>query len=123
MNWFATNGDGGHRAAGTRPGGDQMNGNAVMFEQGRILCLGGGRAYDSRPATNAASIVTLNGKQASARAIGGMAHARSYAMSVVLPDGKVVTIGGMPLPKPFFDTDAVMEPGATLPALVRACLS
>jgi hypothetical protein len=106
MNWFTTAGDGGRRAGGTRPGGDQMNG------AGKILCLGGGPAYEGEPATNAASVVTLDGNTASARAIGGMAFARAFAMSVVLPDGKVVTIGGMPMPRPFFDTDAVLEPGA-----------
>lgn len=46
MHWFDTSGSGAVQPAGERPGGvDQMNGNAVMYHQGRILALGGSPAY------------------------------------------------------------------------------
>jgi hypothetical protein len=113
MNWFATDGVGGQRDAGTRPGGDQMNGNAVMYAAGKILAVGGASHYELTPAKSVASIITLGaGSTASAVATGSMAFARAFASSVVLPDGKVVTIGGMPYPVPFKDTDAVLPAGA-----------
>ena len=41
MNWFSVGGSGGQTAAGTRPGGDMMNGNAVMYDSGKIHTCGG----------------------------------------------------------------------------------
>jgi hypothetical protein len=42
MHWFNIAGDGTQNVAGTRAGGsDQMNGNAVMFDSGKILTVGG----------------------------------------------------------------------------------
>jgi galactose oxidase len=119
MHWFTTSGDGSVRAAGTRPGGDQMNGNAVMYAAGKILTSGGAPAYDARKATSlaagaataAASIITLSGNSASVAAASPMKRARSFANSVVLPDGKVVVMGGMPSPVPFSDKNAVLVPG------------
>jgi hypothetical protein len=115
MNWYTTGGDGGRRAGGTRPGGDQMNGNAVMYAQGKILACGGALNYEQNAATSAASVITLAGNTASARATTPMAFARAFHMSVVLPDGKVVTVGGMPFPVPFDDTNAVLPAGAPPP--------
>ena len=113
MNWFTTTGTGGSRRAGTRPGGDQVNGNAVMYHTGKILANGGGPAYEGQPATNAASIITITQDfTASARAVAPMNFARSFCVSVALPDGKVVVIGGMPFPVPFDDTNAVLPAGA-----------
>jgi galactose oxidase len=118
MNWFTTSGDGGQRAAGDRPGDDAMNGNAVMYDAGKILTLGGSTAYgqnagsNGAPATTAAAVITLTGNQAFVASTAPMAFARGYSNSVVLPDGKVVVVGGMPFPIPFQDTDAVLETGA-----------
>lgn len=42
MNWFNIDGDGSQTPAGTRAGGsDQMNGNAVMYDSGKILTVAG----------------------------------------------------------------------------------
>lgn len=41
MNWFTVGGQGGRRSGGSRPGGDMMNGNAVMYDSGKILTCGG----------------------------------------------------------------------------------
>ena len=41
MNWFNLEGDGSQRQAGNRQGGDMMNGNAVMYDSGKILTCGG----------------------------------------------------------------------------------
>jgi galactose oxidase len=112
MNWFTVAGAGGRRAGGTRPGGDQMNGNAVMYDTGKILALAGAPDYENKPATTAASVITLTGNTASARVTTSLTYSRAFCMSVVLPDGKVVTTGGMPLPVPFDDTNARLIPGA-----------
>ena len=111
MHWFVTMGDGDFRGAGTRPGGDAMNGNAVMFDAGKILTVGGGPAYEAMPASADAAVIDITGATVAARAIGPMAYARAFAMAPVLPDGKVLVVGGQPLPVPFTDTDAVLVPG------------
>jgi hypothetical protein len=112
MNWFTTAGAGGRRVGGTRPGGDQMNGNAVMYDAGKILTLGGAAAYELSDGKAVASVITLSGKTASAVATGSMAFVRAFCTSVAMPDGKVLTIGGQPYPVPFSDTDAVLPAGA-----------
>jgi galactose oxidase len=51
MHWLATTGDGAVKYVGNRPGGiDQMNGNAVMYHQGKILAVGGSTAYSTEEA-------------------------------------------------------------------------
>jgi galactose oxidase len=117
MNWFTTAGAGSETPAGTRPGGDAMNGNAVMYDAGKILTLGGSPAYGSQgtgglPAIAATAVITLTGMTATVRSVADMNIARAYCNSVVLPDGKVFTVGGMPLPVTFSDSDAVLTPGA-----------
>jgi hypothetical protein len=102
-----------------------MNGNAVMYDVGKILTLGGSTAYGEgtgagAPATNAAAVITLTGTQASVRSVAPMAFARGYSSSVVLPDGKVFVSGGMPFPIPFSDTNAILQPGACPPYARRA---
>jgi galactose oxidase len=126
MNFFTTKGTGGRRAAGTRPGGDQMNGNAVMYASGKILCVGGANHYDGPNATptkdgvakTVASIVTITAPAtgnptASSKVVGSMTFPRSYGNAVALPDGKVVVIGGMPFPVAFSDDDSILHPGTT----------
>jgi galactose oxidase len=119
MHWFTTSGDGSVRDAGRRPGGDQMNGNAVMYDTGKILTVGGGPAYnaesasslDAGAATAAASVITLAGNKASVLLTTPMKRARGFCNSVVLPDGKVVVIGGMAVPIIFSDIDPELVPG------------
>ena len=47
MNWFSTTGNGSITAAGPRRTHDAMNGNAVMYDAGRILTVGGAPAYEN----------------------------------------------------------------------------
>jgi galactose oxidase len=57
MHWFGTTGKGSVKKAGTRPGGNAANGNAVMFDTGKILTCGGSEAYSIQtfPATTVRS--------------------------------------------------------------------
>ena len=116
MHWFDTTGKGSYKDAGTRPGADSMNGNAVMYDavKGKILTMGGATAYQDAAAHATAAIITLTGMTATTKSVSAMKYARAFAMAVVLPDGKTVVIGGQPLPVPFTDTDAVLVPGVRL---------
>ncbi|MFI8221263.1 discoidin domain-containing protein [Streptomyces sp. NPDC085932] len=118
MHWISTTGNGTIKAAGTRAdSADAMNGNAVAYDIGKLLTLGGATAYRDRPATRRAYTVDLNGgAQPVAERTGDMAQARSFANSVVMPDGKVAVFGGQSLPVPFSDTSSVMTPEIWDPA-------
>ena len=58
MNWFNANGNGSTTPAGRRgTDGDAMNGNAVMYDAGKILTLGGSPSYVNSVATAHANLV------------------------------------------------------------------
>jgi galactose oxidase len=116
MHWFSTEGGGSGYTAGTRPGGNSANGNAVMFDAGKILTCGGSEAFakEEYPATKEASIITIfkENAQVGIKELKGMNLARVYANGVVLPDGKVLITGGATNPKEFSDNYAHYQPGA-----------
>ncbi|MFL6602255.1 MAG: RICIN domain-containing protein [Steroidobacteraceae bacterium] len=119
MNWITTAGAGTITSAGNR-GSDpfSINGNAVLYDIGKILKVGGSRSYNqdaSTPtyATNSAYIIdiTAGPKQpVKLTQLNGMTYRRAFANAVVLPDGEVVIVGGQTLPQPFTDTDGVLVP-------------
>ncbi|WP_405594013.1 discoidin domain-containing protein [Streptomyces sp. NBC_01410] len=118
LNWISTAGDGSITPAGTRAdSADAMNGNAVAYDIGKLLTLGGATAYENAPATKRAYTVDLNGgaQPVSART-GDMAHARAFSNSVVMPDGKVAVFGGQSNPVPFSDAGPVLTPEIWNPA-------
>lgn len=126
MNWITTTGDGSITSAGTRSDSpDAMNGNAAMFDVGRILTVAGATAYGDHPpgavniqATRRAYVVDLSGGPAApvTTRVGDMAYQRSFSNSVVLPDGTVLVVGGQQHPQGFTDTGAVMSPELWDPA-------
>ncbi|WP_327350641.1 discoidin domain-containing protein [Streptomyces sp. NBC_01304] len=118
MNWISTTGHGSISPAGNRAdSADAMNGNAVAYDTGKLLTLGGATAYENTPATRRAYTVDLNsGGQPLAARTGDMAYARSFANSVVMPDGKVATFGGQSNPLPFSDATSAMTPEIWDPA-------
>jgi hypothetical protein len=61
MHWFDTAGEGSALIAGTRPGGNSANGNAVMFDAGKILTCGGSESFAKPqfPATTEASLIKI----------------------------------------------------------------
>jgi galactose oxidase len=112
MNWYSTTGAGGVTPAGTRGDDhDAMNGNAVMYDAGKILTIGGAPSYENTNATTNAYVLTLNGvgNTVSTRKVASMANARAFHNSVVLPDGKVAVFGGQNFPVPFSDNTAVLS--------------
>ncbi|MET0191210.1 MAG: galactose oxidase-like domain-containing protein [Pseudonocardia sediminis] len=117
MNWFGTAGDGTTVPAGDRADAPvMMGGNAVMYDAGKILALGGGPNYQehyddtARLATPRAYTLDITagfGGPVQVRRVDDMGSPRTFANSVVLPDGSVVVTGGLQRAKLFTDTDAV----------------
>jgi galactose oxidase len=117
MHWIDTSGVGSYTDAGLRgDDGDAMNGNAVMYDTGKILTVGGSPSYDSSPATSNAFTIDINGSAPKVSKLAGMANARAFANSVVLPDGKVAVIGGQAFAAPFSDATSALAPELWDPA-------
>lgn len=108
MHWITTSGNGSIQGAGSR-GDDQdaMNGNAVMYDIGKILCIGGAAKYDSGTSSDRAYIVDINGSTANVKRISNMNYRRALVNNVLLPTGEVVVIGGMTSVKLFSDNNAI----------------
>jgi galactose oxidase len=111
MNWYGTTGNGTTASAGTRAADpDSMNGTAVMYDAGKILTLGGAPHYQDANATANAHVITISGTSTvTARKVASMRYARAYHNSVVLPDGKVLVVGGQAYAVPFSDNTSVMN--------------
>jgi galactose oxidase len=95
MNWFKTTGpNGSYLSAGKRATDPySMNGNAVMFDIGKILKVGGAPAYRDADATRDAYTIDLS-NGVSVVKTGLMNYPRAYQNSVILPDGRVFVAGG-----------------------------
>ncbi len=120
MNWITTSGRGSITSAGTRADSqDAMTGNAVAYDIGKLLTLGGSPAYEKTPATRRAYTVGIAGNQVQAARTADMEHARAFSNSVVLPDGKVAVFGGQAYPVPFSDATSTLTPELWDPATGR----
>ncbi|MFE0605175.1 discoidin domain-containing protein [Streptomyces sp. NPDC058892] len=120
MNWISTSGQGSITPAGTRADSqDAMTGNAVPYDIGKLVTLGGSPAYQDSPATRRAYTVGISGSQVQAARTGDMEHPRAFGNSVVLPDGKVAVFGGQAYPVPFSDATSVLTPELWDPATGR----
>ncbi|KAL6706706.1 hypothetical protein ACN47E_005248 [Coniothyrium glycines] len=115
MNWYDMVGTGSTSAAGNRlDDGHAMNGNAVMYDAvaGKILTAGGAPDYENSAARSNAYVITLGSPKTNptVNKTQSMSSARSFANTVVLPDGTVLVTGGQAYAKPFQDTTAAMVP-------------
>lgn len=120
MNWISTSGTGSIIGAGQRgSSGDAMNGNAVMYDAGKILALGGAAVYQdvgavfNAQAYRSANTIDISGGYGVTPPVssaGTMAYQRVFSNSVVLPDGSVLTTGGQQHPQPFTDTAPATTP-------------
>ncbi len=110
MNWVDTRGNGRVTPIGRR-GDDEfsINGNAVMFDKGKVLKIGGAPGYDGVN-SNANSYVIELGVDVNVRKISPMAYRRAFHNSVVLPNGQVVVIGGATVAVGFSDNNSVLAP-------------
>jgi galactose oxidase len=120
MNWITTKGRGTIKGAGRRgSSADAMNGNAVMYDVGKIVTVGGATAYEDAgsvvdvQATRRAYTINISrgpGRPVIVRRVSNMAYARSFSNSVVLPNGDVLVVGGQQHPQTFTDAGAVFSP-------------
>lgn len=112
MHWIDRRNGGSYQSAGSR-GDDNhaMNGNAVMYDIGKLLTIGGAPDYQHSNATKRAYTIDINttGNNVSVQRVGDMAFARAYHNSVVLPNGEVVVVGGQSYPVPFSDETSIYE--------------
>ena len=110
MNWFNTNDLGSTISAGKRSTDDHsMNGNATLYDVGKILKVGGAPAYESSYATKNSYVIDIN-NGINTRQVADMAYARAYSSSVVLPDGFIMVFGGQAYPKVFTDSQPALAP-------------
>jgi galactose oxidase len=126
MHWIDTNGDGTVVSAGTRGNDtDAMNGNAVMYDIGKILAVNGSMNYDDdlAPSSNATLIDISKGPGSApqTKSLGNLKFARKFGHSIVLPNGQVMIVGGAGQGNhPFKDTAAVLTPELWDPATEKA---
>ena len=109
MKWIDTTGSGTVTSAGKR--GDDvysMNGNAVMYDIGKILKSGGSQAYEGADTSAAAYLIDIASGTAAVRKIAPMNYPRAMHNSVVLPTGQVVITGGQTHVKIFSDDRSVL---------------
>jgi galactose oxidase len=117
MHWITTTGAGTITNAGARgTAGDEMNGNAVLYDVNKILTVGGAPDYQSSNATNVANVVDISTGTAQVTGTSPMNFARGFANSVALPDGQVFTVGGETFPIPFDDATSVLTPEMWTPS-------
>jgi YVTN family beta-propeller protein len=119
MNWIDTQANGGTGSitpAGTR--GDDaysQSGNAVMYDIGKILKVGGAPAYEGQNANNRAYVIDVNAG-VSVRKVAPMAYSRIFSNGVVLPNGQVLVIGGHSFGRPWSDDNSALVPELWNPA-------
>jgi galactose oxidase len=111
MHWIDTK-NGGSVSAGIPRGDDaySINGNAVLYDTGKILKLGGAANYSSGFAVGTSYLIDISKRPSVAvKRLAPLNFARSFANSVVLPSGEVVVVGGQSRLRLFYDDDAVQE--------------
>lgn len=117
MNLYGTSGSGSVSGLGARGNdGDSMNGNAVMYDIGKILTIGGAPAYSGGAAKTNAFVVSVSGTSASVARTGSMSFARVMHNSVALPNGSVLAVGGQEVAAPFSDARSILTPELWSPA-------
>lgn len=70
-------------------GGNPYDATAVMYQPGKILSVGG-----TGDSTRDVKVIDINGHTPSTRAVERVTGARAWVNSVVLPNGKVMVVGG-----------------------------
>jgi galactose oxidase len=133
MNWINTAVSGGTiQSAGYRSatpasavGADpfSINGNAVLYDVGKILKVGGAPAYQQSTGTtlasNSAYLIDITKGYPytpTVTKLTPMSYERAFSNSVVLPNGQVVVIGGQSIPQPFTDNAAILVPEIWTPS-------
>ncbi len=117
MHWLSPLGSGSIVNTGTTVPGAHYpkEGTWLMYEEGRIVVVGGGASNVVNPneatagaSTNLAYTVNLNTTPPTIATTGSMTHSRQYAAGVVLPSGEVLIMGGNTSGLKFSDLGSIM---------------
>ena len=82
-----TSGSGSLQFLANKPGGYRNYGNSVMYDEGKVLLVGGNTG-------NTAEVVTLNSATPTIEVIAGPANRRYQGNSTILSDGSILMTGG-----------------------------
>lgn len=85
-------------------------GSWAMYERGKIIVMGGLSAIDNGTVVSNAYKVDLNGTAPVVTTAAAMANARSFANSVILPNGEVMVVGGTSVGTFFSDAGTIYTP-------------
>jgi hypothetical protein len=87
--WLKVSGTGAWSGGPNRLYGTRDYGAAVMYDDGKVLYVGGGRT------TNTAETIDLNKTSPTWSWTGSMAYPRRHHNAVILPTGEVLVVGGL----------------------------
>lgn len=87
--WLDTRGTGTWSTGPSKRDGSRSYGTAVMYDEGRILIMGGGD-----PPKASAELIDLRESSPTWRSTGAMTRKRRQLNATLLPDGKVLVTGG-----------------------------
>lgn len=94
--------------AGTRPDGYSQHGSYIMYEPGKILKFGGAdQEANSGVVTDRAFIIDITGPSPVVTETGTMNSLRKFVNGVMLPDGRVMAVGGNTSGNKFSDAGSV----------------
>jgi galactose oxidase len=113
MHWITTSGQGSIVSAGFRNDDPySMNGNAVLYDVGKVFKTGGAPGYQDAFATTNTYLIDASkpGQNPTVSTLAPMNYARAFSNSVVLPTGQVLVVGGQTYASPFSDDGAVLVP-------------
>lgn len=110
MHWISVEGSGSTEEVGMRGNDYSMNGNAIMYDIGKLLCFGGAPNYEQNTPSHAdAFVIDLNnGSTVQVQQVGSLNYARAMMSSAVLPTGAVVVAGGIQNAQLFSEDTAIM---------------
>ncbi|HZJ47224.1 MAG TPA: galactose oxidase-like domain-containing protein, partial [Pyrinomonadaceae bacterium] len=87
--YLDTSGSGLWTTVGLRKFGNRSYGSSAMYDDGKVLVVGGGD-----PPTNTTEVIDLNAVTPAWRYVGAMHNARRQFDATLLPDGKILATGG-----------------------------
>jgi hypothetical protein len=108
MHWLDPRGSGAFQPAGRR--GDDtfaITGTVAMVDAGKLFKAGGSPVYANSPSSRNAYLIDIS-VRATVKKLSPMIFPRGYVNGVVLPDGKVMLVGGQTYMKEFSDANAVL---------------
>lgn len=112
MHWIDPTGVGEWTNAGQRGNdGYSISGTTVMYDVGKILKVGGAGTFEEKTDANGRTyIIDVNGTSPQVSQTDNLTYSRNYHSSVVLPNGEVMVIGGIPISHVFSDANSRMVP-------------